>query len=384
MIIAIADDITGAAEIGGIGLCYGLKVILSDEARPYDCDLLVIYTNTRSLSEEEAINISLVVAEQVSRLQPTFIYKKTDSVLRGHVVAELRSLQRSFQLKRALLVPANPGMGRTIRQGTYYVNETPLDQTGFRHDPEFPLTTSDVQSILRAKKDEVIVVPVHNALPQEGIVLGETTSVEEMNFWAATDDQDILFAGGGAFFDALLRKRFAVRKERPCPSTSSFPLLFISGTTFLKNRQRFSTDDPRISSMPPGLMEAPVVNEVLLSTWQQQVLQRLEQYQMAFMVMGGPVNNIADPAQLRERLAKAAAGVVQQGQIRELIIEGGSTAYAILQQLGWSSFEPTCSWKQGVVRMKVTGGQDVFLTIKPGSYDWPSQWNFFESPQPVL
>ena len=55
MIAVIADDFTGAAEIGGIGLKYGLNVIIETKVQEVsEADLLVIATDTRSLSADQA------------------------------------------------------------------------------------------------------------------------------------------------------------------------------------------------------------------------------------------------------------------------------------------------------------------------------------------
>ena len=98
MIIVIADDITGAAELAGIGLGYGLRVKLSDDVRQFDqTDLLVIYSNTRSMQKKDAVNEMSRLTASASKLNPSLIYKKTDSVLRGHVVPELE-----VQMKTAI------------------------------------------------------------------------------------------------------------------------------------------------------------------------------------------------------------------------------------------------------------------------------------------
>jgi uncharacterized protein YgbK (DUF1537 family) len=55
MIAVIADDLTGAAELAGIGLNYNLKTEISTVIDPNcSADLLIIATNTRSLPETEA------------------------------------------------------------------------------------------------------------------------------------------------------------------------------------------------------------------------------------------------------------------------------------------------------------------------------------------
>ena len=55
MVIVLADDFSGAAEIGGIGHRYGLRteVQLSLDLSTA-ADLVVLDTNTRSLGEGEA------------------------------------------------------------------------------------------------------------------------------------------------------------------------------------------------------------------------------------------------------------------------------------------------------------------------------------------
>ena len=58
MIAVIADDFTGAAELAGISLRYGLKTAdrFANEVVASDADVLIVCTDSRSLSKEEAIN----------------------------------------------------------------------------------------------------------------------------------------------------------------------------------------------------------------------------------------------------------------------------------------------------------------------------------------
>nr|WP_286524181.1 nucleotide-binding domain containing protein [Duncaniella freteri] len=50
------------------------------------------------------------------------------------------------------------------------------------------------------------------------------------------------------------------------------------------------------------------------------------------------------------------------------MIEGGATAYASLQRLGWDTFTITDEIAPGVIRMRAPNGTHV--TMKPGSYPW--------------
>ena len=58
MIAVIADDITGAAEMAGVALRYGLNVLVSaDVDMKSNLDVLIIYTNTRSMKSEDAATV---------------------------------------------------------------------------------------------------------------------------------------------------------------------------------------------------------------------------------------------------------------------------------------------------------------------------------------
>ena len=73
---------------------------------------------------------------------------------------------------------------------------------------------------------------------------------------------------------------------------------------------------------------------------------------------------------LRNTLSEAVSALVGEACPEELVIEGGATAFAILKALGWSRFRLTDEVAPGVVRMQWTGGENVHVTLKPGSYPW--------------
>ena len=111
MIVVIADDITGAAEMGGIAIRYGLNTIVADDLIESDkYEALVIYTNTRSQTALEAAEKMASLSAKASKTKPSLFYKKTDSVLRGHVLAEMNAQMKAMHLKKGLLVPINTGV----------------------------------------------------------------------------------------------------------------------------------------------------------------------------------------------------------------------------------------------------------------------------------
>ena len=161
--IVIADDITGAAEIAGIAHAHGQQARLVCGC-PINSDCVagntvaVIATDTRSMSEAEAVAETRRIASAISPL-PTPLFKKTDSALRGHVVAELTALMDVTGYQRAVYLPANPSKGRIIRKGIYYINEIPIHETAFNYDPEFPARTSSLRERFPDAEAKGIIMP---------------------------------------------------------------------------------------------------------------------------------------------------------------------------------------------------------------------------------
>jgi uncharacterized protein YgbK (DUF1537 family) len=355
MIAVIADDLTGAAELGGIGIRHGLKTeIRTAVSTATDVDLLVIAADSRSKDEKAAIEEMTVITRQLRILNPEWVYKKTDSVLRGHVLAELKVHLENLDYPRALLVPANPSLGRTIRDGHYYLNDKPIHESSFSIDPEFPIRNSDLQSMLHTNE----LIPVRKpteSLPDHGIVVGEATTTHDLHTWAQNVPKNTLLAGAAGFFSAILDTRYKTTTTA-APQLKT-PVLYISGSTFEPNRNL--------------IREQAAVIYMYETLPQQTVIDQLEQQGKAIIAIDGNPKNLS-ALELRTVMAKAIAPILQAKVPAEVLIEGGSTAYAILQQTGWHCFIPEQEFAQGVVRMSIPGAPGLHLTLKPGSYAWPA------------
>ena len=80
--IVIADDITGAAEIAGIAFSKGYQVSLVCGDSLATSQTTVIATDTRSMSESEAVAETQRITSAISH-QPSAIFKKTDHAKRS-------------------------------------------------------------------------------------------------------------------------------------------------------------------------------------------------------------------------------------------------------------------------------------------------------------
>jgi len=362
MIAVIADDFTGAAELAGIGVRYGLKVELCvGEVDPKNADVLIVSTDSRSLEKKAAITITEELLKKILLLKPKLVYKKIDSVLRGYVLDELRSQMKLMNMSRAFIMPANPSLNRTINNGEYFVDGVHITETGFAHDPEFPIKTNSIKEILDNK---VEVLKSTDELPGNGIVVGEAGKFEDYDYWAGKVNEETALVGAGDFFTALLNKYYQPQKQKQFDMQS--PHLYVCGTAF-KERKKFIKKLNCVSWLPE------VVNE----NWLKETGDMIKKAQKVVVA----IDESTDTAlSLRTKMAKAVKEIVTREKIKEIFIEGGSTAAAILQELKITILEPTDELSRGVVRMKFSsapweglGEVDLFITVKPGSYELPDQ-----------
>ncbi|MBD3373487.1 hypothetical protein GF406_00490 [candidate division KSB1 bacterium] len=369
MIGVLADDFSGAAEIAGVALRHGLSVELFTELpSTASADVLVTDTNSRSLSRDAAIARVRARLHQLQKMQPAWIYKKTDSVLRGHVVPELAVMMQDLQKTRVLLIPANPGNERIVSNGKIYIKGQLLHHTVFRHDPEYPARHAEVLRLLETRHDNVkkVLKITGENLPAEGIVVGETRNRDELERWADTWNESFLPAGGSEFFSALLHRLGHARCENLLP-------------------QKLFRDKMVLNLWGTSIQSAEKTG-------------RFQQAGFHFFEIPVP-DSCADQAGLSEQIIRMAGlirdkkrlvlkpsgrnftcycasllrALLDKVHIDEFIIEGGTTASEMLRYLNWNEFRPVLEIAPGIVRLVVMQHPGLNLTVKPGSYAWPEQ-----------
>ena len=379
--IVIADDITGAAEIAGIAFARGAEVRLVCGSvcgvgnTTYSTDITtVIATDTRSMSEAEA-------TAETKRISATFgspkgkevIFKKTDSALRGHVVAELTALMEVTGYERAVYLPANPSKGRIIRNGIYYikevrgekqeVREVPLNETDFSFDPEFPARTS----VLRERFPDA---EAHH------IIMPDAENEEDIhNVISTYNDGKTIFAGAADLFSAMIGMGCGRLKEsiakHPMPIIQTHnSMLILSGSTQSK-------------PLGLGIPIAPMPQEIYdggddLNLWDTTAYEQ-ERHSLILTIPHTHRTGKEVAVHLRTMMAEMTKQLVTRHCPDHLVIEGGATAWATLQALGWTEFTITAQLAPGVVQMRVTNAchtqnlrseNGTLVTLKPGSYPW--------------
>lgn len=329
----------------------GLRVNLTmqPEATP-DCDVLVIATDTRSMSESEAVAVSRQVASEIMNLSDIdAIFKKTDSALRGHVVDELEALLSVTGYDNALFIPANPSRGRIIRDGVYYIGEKPLHETDFSFDPEFPAFSSKLSERLPDCK-------------AKGVRYADAVCADDITTAVRTAGPHTLLTGAADLFTEFLRQRFACH-EIPAEKC----VLDLSDCLIIRGSTQSKAIDCGVETayMPTEVYDETVapdgwINQLTAAYGKSRAL--------IIAVRDRHRTGKAIATYLRETMADATAALAAVHNPAELIIEGGATAFAILHRLGWNSFTITQEISPGVIRMRASNG--THITMKPGSYPW--------------
>lgn len=389
-ILVIADDITGAAEIAGIAHRYGLRTTLSiSPSSPLggneggfdgvgSSDVIVIATDARSYGPEEAARMTKEALKCLTVLPSDHIFRKTDSALRGNVKEELDAILSSPLSGRTeggrgfIYMPANPSKGRIIKDGTYYISSplggtegghefVPLHETDFSFDPEFPAWSSRLDERFPG-------LEYANAETKE--------DVDKVVERAMAEGK--LLAGAADLFCSLIEHVYHIAPTLPQPF-NGLPKdalkLIVQGSTQSKSYDLGLC----VETMPldvfyeqslPATWAARIINRHLLSSPHGGNEGGLSTGSGTILTIGDKEVRPGKAAAvyLRNAMAEVCCSLLKAHEPDELIIEGGATAFAIMSQLPYHSFQITDEIAPGVVR--ITPNTQLHITLKPGSYSW--------------
>ena len=127
-----------------------------------------------------------------------------------------------------------------------------------------------------------------------------------------------------------------------------------------------------VSYMPEALIRDEAARGQLFHEWMDDTLFMLAGSGRAAIAVHPAVKeDSTDALTIRTIMAEAAAYIAGRIQINEWLIEGGSTAAAVIRKLDIDTLYPEVSLGPGITRMRARGKDGLYVTLKPGSYEWP-------------
>lgn len=400
-LLVIADDFTGALDTGVQFAAEGAETrVVAD--RSYDfkhvdsaVEVLVIDAETRHLKKEEAYEIVGSIMEKAMESGVSYIYKKTDSAMRGNVGSELAAVLRLSGEKKLSFFPAFPRLRRFTRNGILYIDGCLAEKSVFGKDPFEPIMTSDVCQLIRQQNGMKV-----SAYSLENFAEAEEGPAEIIVWDTETDDQlmelgirlkrrnRLRITAGCAGFATVLSKLMGFGREKVgetvCQELSP-KLLILCGSMNPITAKQLDDAESRgydRECLSPKQKEEPDFwnseeGEVLLESWKV----RLEQKRCLIIdgnSLGGTEGiweneNPGAAKQARSKVLKSYGQILKKiidgGFDGTLMITGGDTLMGCMGQLGVDEVEPLCELEPGIVLSQFTYREKTYRVIsKSGGF----------------
>ena len=194
-IAALDDDPTGSQTV------HDVSVVTVFEDAEYAAGLAepgstcFVLTNTRSLPEDAAVELTTSVAGSLFTLgqtlgAPVEVVSRSDSTLRGHVLAEMRAIDAARRrvtgkgFDGVLLVPAYFEAGRFTAGDIHWANvagePVPVGDSEFAKDATFGYTSSNLREFVAEKSNGTITADQVHSISLTDIREGGPDRVAEI------------------------------------------------------------------------------------------------------------------------------------------------------------------------------------------------------------
>lgn len=354
-VLIIADDLTGAMDAAGPFAARGIPTWVA--ACPDDCratDLasarvVSVNTESRHLSAADAAARVVRCFEQVGGNAFALVVKKIDSTLRGNVVAETLALLKTTAKATALVAPAFPAQGRTMRDGEVFVRGVALKDTAFARDALSPALT----------------VPPGRAFEQSGVAVEVCDAQTDADLDAIVarlprDDRAPLVVGSAGITSALARA-MADGKTSAQAATVQGPVLYVVGSRAQASREqvaRLEADGAFVLPAPNGVPGATLVPAGV--------------HTIVLMAVPDTAGHEVGADAVARRLATHALALARDNRAAALVATGGDTAIAVLRASGNAALEVGGELMPGIACARLRlDGRPLWLVTKAGGFGDP-------------
>ena len=400
-LLILADDFTGALETGVQFASTGAvtRVItgqsVSLEAYAGTCEVLVVDAETRHLTAGEASGIVGGYTTQAVELGIPFLYKKTDSALRGNVGAELAAMLKASGESQLPFLPAFPQMARNTVNGIHYIQGVPVADSVFGRDPFEPVTRSDVCALIGQQTGLPAVscppLTAGTPLPEaDGIWVFDASSVEDLRETGKRLKQEgkLHILAGCAGFAAVLPEllNLGTGKPRAIPALGenftvicgSVNPITVAQVAYAEQRGFLHQQLEPEQKLSSGYWQTPAGEETLGKLYRM-----LEENPHRILDTNDPGSNrkTADYAAKLgmdiQDIRRAVSGTIgylvsrlfSHEAVGTLLITGGDTLLQCMDYMGVHEIEPLGEMDAGVVLSRFTyHGITRYVISKSGGF----------------
>ena len=398
VLLIIADDFTGALDTGVQFAARGIKtrvVVGADAALTHqNADVLVVDTETRHLPAAQAYAAVEGLVQRAKYAGFAYLYKKTDSALRGNVGAELAALLSASSSRQLAFLPAFPQMNRVTKNGVQYIDGVPVTESPFGVDPFEPVRHATVTDLLAEQTDlpaaSFPALAADGSVPAEdGILVFDAATVDELRSTgrALLNNGGLRVLAGCAGFGAVLPELLGLGgADVTCPALDPRLLVICGSVNAITLAQLDKAEQagftrlrltPHQKLMPDywrsadGRMTLDHIEETL-AAHPYNIIETNDE--------GGnePTATAADALGLtrEEMRVRIASGVGQlvgalfaSPAVGTLLLTGGDTLLQCMNSVGVYELEPICEMERGVVLARFgCGGTTRYVITKSGGF----------------
>jgi uncharacterized protein YgbK (DUF1537 family) len=399
----IADDFTGATDLGGFLVKQGFRTIqlngIPDRnvAIP-EVDALVVALKSRTIAPDAAITQSLEALEFLQQLhceQFYFKYCSTfDSTEKGNIGPVMDALLEALGAEFTIACPALPVNGRSVYQGHLFVNGVILNESGMQHHPLTPMTDPNLVRFLgKQVKRKVGLVPFEvvdqgadaiqtffQELQATGHRYAVVDAVSESQLNAigqAVKDLKLITGGSGLSINLAANFELPSLSEKTAARLPKIPGngVILSGSCSVRTQEQVAQAEKLFPSFyldPFQLQKEPEWVEEAI----QWALTQIPKSPVLIYTTGPPekvqeIQKALGEDQAGEIIESALTMVAQalaKTGVRKFVIAGGETSGAIVKALGMSKMQIGPEIAPGVPWCVGLGEPPVLLALKSGNF----------------
>lgn len=396
-LLIIADDFTGALDTGVQFAARGAETIVVTDLN-YDfrliektVEVLVMVAETRHLQPQKAYEIVYNTVHRAFQAGIAYIYKKTDSALRGNIGSELTALMDGAGVDTIPFLPAFPKLGRVTREGIHYIDGVPVAQSVFGRDPFEPILNSAVEDILRQQSDVPVLIHPRKEeykLSNSGIqVFDAETDADLEHIGRELGTERLRFCAGCAGFAAVLADMLNLKGPAPKIPKLEDTLFIVCGSvnpvTIGQMKAAQEHGFPHINLNPVQKLEPSWVDSKTAVECVRRWLALASEKKRFILDVNDPEgcedtdiyareHNLTTEqlrVQISDNLAALIKRMLDEGLDATLLCTGGDTLMALMQAVNVSELTPICEMATGVVLTEfIYKGKTYHIISKSGGF----------------
>ncbi len=401
-LIILADDLTGALDTGIQFARYNIKTKIlttvefsSSLFYEIDTEVLIVDTKTRHLSPDMAYMIIYRLVKMSVEAGVKYIYKKTDSGLRGNVGSELAAALAASNERFLAFIPALPVMNRVTKQGIQYIDGIPVSESVFGSDPYEPVKSSYVMDLFTEIAYNTVLYKLGSNYcsdftePTIGVFDAQTNEDLRGIGRYLNQKNQLKVIAGCTGFAAILPEIIGIKRIDAESPKIKKPLLVICGSMNPISRQQIEHGEEmgfgRITLSPEQLFE----EEVFFSSedgerWMDGIIQELLEKQVVMIDTGISRPDIMvkymskngiDLEEVRTKISRTLGTLLEKfymmknGPEATVMIIGGDTLRGFIEKINCNEINLVSEITLGTVLSLVNVyGRYVQIISKSGGF----------------